>query len=98
MNSTLAWNLEMACQDGEAFGRGAARRASAAMTRADLTDADANAIGAEAVSTVLARADALADQGLAKHLVEAWTDAAAEAFNVELQRAASLLAAPGTKH
>ena len=94
----LSWDVEAARQDGEAFGRLAARQASAAMTRANLTEAEAKALGADAVGTVLARANALADTGLSRDLVEAWTDAAAEAFNLELKRAAALLATPGTQH
>ena len=94
----LSWDVDAARQDGEAFGRLAAVQASAAMTRANLSDAEVKALGADAVGTVLARANTLADAGLSRDLVEEWTEAAAEAFNIELERAASLLAAPGTKH
>jgi hypothetical protein len=68
------------------------------MTQADLGGADVTAIGAEGAGTVLAKATALADAGLDRDLVEAWTEAAADAFNAELSRAASLLSACGTRH
>ena len=91
-------DAEEARQDGQAFGQAIGRRVAAAMTQADLGGADVSAIGAEGAGTVLAKATALANAGLGRDLVEAWTDAAADAFRIELDRAAALLAAPGSKH
>jgi hypothetical protein len=91
-------DVEEARQDGEAFGQAVGRRTAAAMTQADLGGADVTAIGAEGAGTVLAKATALADAGLERDLVEAWTEAAADAFKLELDRAASLLAASGSRH
>jgi hypothetical protein len=98
-NNALTWDIDQAREDGEAFGRHAGRHAAAAMTQANLTAAETKALGADAVGTVLARADALANAGLSRELVEAWTEAAAEAFNHELDQAARLLSgASGTRH
>jgi hypothetical protein len=91
-------DIDGARQDGEAFGQAVGRRTAAAMTQADLGGADMTGIGAEGAGTVLAKAASLADAGLDRDLVEAWIDAAADAFRLELDRAASLLAAPGSKH
>ena len=55
-------------------------------------------IGAEGAGKVLAEAAALADAGLEQDLVDAWTDSAADAFTRELDRTATLLTAPGSKH
>jgi hypothetical protein len=68
------------------------------MIQADLDGADVSAIGADGAATVLAKAAALADAGMERDMVEAWTDAAADAFRLELDRAASLLSAPGSRH
>ncbi len=91
-------DAEEARQDGETFGQAVGRRIAAAMTQANPGGADVSAIGAEGAEAVLAKATALADAGLERDLVEAWTDAAADAFRIELDRAASLLAASGSKH
>lgn len=87
-------DLEGARDDGEAFGREIGDRVAAKMTQANLTHSELTSIGSEGVSTILARASALADAGLDRDIVTAWTDAAAAAFNAELERAAALLNAP----
>jgi hypothetical protein len=86
----LPQTVETARADGAEFGQAAARQAAAAMTRPGLTQAQVKALGAETAGAVLAKADSLAAAGLDRALVEAWTEAAAEAFNAELSRAASL--------
>ena len=68
------------------------------MTRADLSRAEVAAIGTTGAGEVLARAEALRASGVGQDLVNAWTEAAAEAFTLELDRAASLLAASGSRH
>jgi hypothetical protein len=87
-------DLEGARQGGEAFGREIGNRVASNMTRAHLTHAEARRIGSEGVSTILAKASALADAGHDRELVAAWTDAAADAFNLALERAAALLNVP----
>ena len=79
--------------EGEAFGRSVAKRIALQMTRATLSDSELRAIGSEGVSLVLAKAQSLADAGLDQTTLDEWTNAAAEAFNRELERAASLLVA-----
>ncbi len=92
---------ETARRDGEAFGRETGRHTAAEMTRADLTRADLRAIGEAGVSTILARAEALAEAGTDTACVAIWTDGAADAFHAELDRAAALLSSPdpsGRRH
>ena len=64
------------------------------MTQANLPLAELTTIGSDGVSAILAKANALADARLDREIVSAWTDAAADAFNLELERAAALLNAP----
>jgi hypothetical protein len=96
--SALPQDLEAARAEGAEFGRAAAREAASAMTRPALTQGQVKALGSESAGSVVTKADSLAAAGLDRALVEAWTEAAAEAFNAELTRAASLLSASGTKH
>jgi hypothetical protein len=97
-STALPQTIETARAEGAEFGQAAARQAASAMTRPGLTQAEVKALGAETAGAVLAKADSLAAAGLDRALVEAWTEAAAEAFNAELSRAASLLSASGTRH
>ena len=88
-------------EDGEVFGRAVGLRTATEMTKSDPGQTELASIGSEGVSAILAKANALADGGLKPDLVTAWIDAAAEAFYVELARAATLLSAPevsGSKH
>lgn len=80
-------------RDGQAFGRETGRRTAEEMTRAGLTRADLRTIGQAGVSIILTRADALAESGIDPARVAIWTDAAADAFHAELDRAAALLSA-----
>lgn len=80
-------------RDGEAFGRETGRHTAAEMTRSDLARADLRAIGEAGVSAILVRADTLAEAGADPAHLATWTDAAADAFHVELDRAAALLSA-----
>jgi hypothetical protein len=60
----------------------------------NLPHADLTAIGLKGIATILDWANALATSGVDEHAVKELTDAAAEAFHLELERAASLLCAP----
>ncbi len=92
---------ETARRDGETFGHETGRHTADEMTRADLTRADLRAIGEAGVSAILGRAGVLAEAGLDPARVAIWTDAAADAFHAELDRAAALLSTPdpsGQRH
>ena len=91
-------DIEDARQNGAAFGWSIGRETAAAMTAAEAEGGDVPVIGAEGAGKVLAEAAALADAGLEQDLVDAWTDSAADAFTRELDRTATLLTAPGSKH
>ena len=84
---------DQARDDGRVFGRAAGLRASSRMMAAEQDSGQLQAVGAAEVEAILARADAMASAGVDREIVAAWTDEAADAFNAELDRAASLLRA-----
>ncbi len=86
-------DLEGAREDGEAFGQAVGSRVAAEMSGANRSHAELTAIGSEGVSTILARANSLADSGCERATVTEWTDAAAGAFHRKLEQAALLLRA-----
>ena len=93
--------VESAREDGETFGRAVGKRTAQEMTRVGLSSDQLKAVGSEGIGTIIARANSLASAGLDRVIVAAWTESAAEAFNAELNSAASLLRAatpPGAKH
>jgi hypothetical protein len=92
---------ESAREDGETFGRAVGKRTAQEMTRVGLSSDQLKAVGSEGVANIITHANSLASAGLDRVTVAAWTEAAAEAFNAELESAASLLRAatpPGAKH
>jgi hypothetical protein len=92
---------EIAREDGEAFGRAAGKRTTQEIIGAGLSSQHLERAGSEGVTTIIARANALASAGLDPVIVSAWSEGAAEGFNSELDSAASLLRAatpPGAKH
>ena len=92
---------EEARESGRAFGKEIGQRTIEHMTRAGLMPDQLPVIGAEGVGDIIARAGTLASAGLAREIVEAWAEAAADAFHSELATAALLLTAdlhPGAKH
>ena len=91
-NPTLQ-DPESAREHGETVGREIGQRTAFAMLRTDLAGADLGRIGAEAVASIMAQADAMADAGAERSLVSAWTEGAADAFHAEMERAATLLKA-----
>jgi hypothetical protein len=93
--NTLPRDLDGARADGAAFGHAVGQQTASDMAQAI---GDPVVLGQEGVGLVLARANALADAGLDRDLVEEWTEAAAASFNEELSRAAALLQADGGRH
>lgn len=89
----LPQDIDQARHEGRLLGREAGLRASARMMEAEPDRDQLQAAGAEEVESILARADAMADAGVDREIVAAWTEEAANAFNAELDRAASLLRA-----
>lgn len=81
-----------ASAEGAAFGREIGQQTASKMLKVDASDA-LTMIGAEAIVTILAKADAFAEAGLDRAVVTAWTDAAADAFHAEMNGAATLLQA-----
>jgi hypothetical protein len=63
----------------------------AEMARVALDPDQVGVVGAEGVDVVMARAERLADVNADWAIVEAWTEAAAETFNEEVERATLLL-------
>jgi hypothetical protein len=93
--------VESAGDDGETFGRAVGKRTAQEMTRAGLSPDQLKDVGSEGVAIIIARANSLARAGLDRLIVAAWAESAAEAFNAELESAATLLRAatpPGTLH
>jgi hypothetical protein len=93
--------VESARDDGETFGRAVGKITAREMTRTGLSPDQLKSVGSEGIGTIIARANSLARAGLNRVIVAAWTEGAAEAFNAELDSAASLLRADtpsGEKH
>lgn len=98
MTDRFPSDIDDAREQGEAFGSEVGRQAAGDMMQTGLADNEIKLIGAEAISSVIGRADALANAGLDREIVSAWVEAAAEAFNRELDQAVSLLRASGSAH
>lgn len=94
-------DLDDARRDGDAFGRMVGTATAAEMARVGPDAKQARVAGVEGVDIIMARAERLANVTADWATVEAWTEAAAEAFHEELDRAALLLAVTppvGSKH
>ena len=91
-------DVDSARTDGELFGRMIGQETAAGMLRDDVPHAELTGVGVDGVTAILRRAQTLADSGFSQEIVEAWTEAASEAFNEELERAAALLKTTGTRH
>jgi hypothetical protein len=90
---TPLMDLDAARQDGEAFGRSVGKATAAEMTLVSLDPEQVSVVGVQGVDRVMARAEWLANGTADRVLVEAWTEAAAKAFNQEVDRAIALLTA-----
>lgn len=85
-------DLDAARKDGEAFGRMVGVATAAEMARVAQDPDQVDAVAVEGADVAMDRAERLANVNANWPIVEAWTKAAAEAFNEEVDRARLLLA------
>jgi hypothetical protein len=84
-------SLDTARRDGEAFGHMVGTATASEMARVASEPDQVSVVGVQGVDVVMARAERLADVNADRAIVEAWTEAAAEAFSEEVDRATLLL-------